>query len=592
MKVEGLTSPDINAWIIENREYLLDSFIKKYEIGDIIKIRFHKKDVGNRDLYIELPRFIYFGERYEMESKENQAFENIVDRKVISIDQPNFDRIIRIDLSFSYSIIIELFSQGNFIILKDNKIEYANIYREWKGRKIFKGEEYRYPPSPYDPRNLDIKKFKEILKNDTDIVRFLALKLNFSHYSENILKNCNIDKNKICKDLQENEIECIYENMNDILRYKDKYYLCNNKISIFNENNCEEYTKINDAILNLAKIKDEGDEINRIINEQMKTMEEYKKYSEKMKNEADLIMMNIGKIDEIINDVKRNKIRNELLSRNGKIIKILLDGNEIDLDILKNAIMNAQEKYEESKKYAEKINGILSAIEKIKNKKIEKEEKKIIVENRKRFWFEKYRWFISSENAIVIAGRDAKTNEEVVKKYLEEKDYYVHADIHGAPSVVVKNTGITRKTLIEAGIFSVSFSKAWNAGYKSADAYWVTFSQVSKMAESGEYVPRGAWVIRGKKNYMRNLPLKLGIGEIEYQNVKIVMIGPIESFKNKTKKIIVISQGETRKDVAAAEISKRFGISIDEAMKLLPPGNVNIEGELDVSNIDNSHSQE
>ncbi len=31
-------------------------------------------------------------------------------------------------------------------------------------------------------------------------------------------------------------------------------------------------------------------------------------------------------------------------------------------------------------------------------------------------WYEKLRWFVTSDNVLVIGGRDAGTNEAVVKK--------------------------------------------------------------------------------------------------------------------------------------------------------------------------------
>jgi len=55
-------------------------------------------------------------------------------------------------------------------------------------------------------------------------------------------------------------------------------------------------------------------------------------------------------------------------------------------------------------------------------------------------WFEKFFWFISSENYLVIAGKDAQQNETIVKKYLKNGDVYVHADIHGASSCIGKTT--------------------------------------------------------------------------------------------------------------------------------------------------------
>ncbi|CAN0421179.1 unnamed protein product, partial [Hapterophycus canaliculatus] len=58
---------------------------------------------------------------------------------------------------------------------------------------------------------------------------------------------------------------------------------------------------------------------------------------------------------------------------------------------------------------------------------------------RKVYWFEKFNWFITSENFLVLSGRNAQQNEVVVKKYLRPGDIYVHADLHGAASCVVRN---------------------------------------------------------------------------------------------------------------------------------------------------------
>ena len=45
---------------------------------------------------------------------------------------------------------------------------------------------------------------------------------------------------------------------------------------------------------------------------------------------------------------------------------------------------------------------------------------------------------MSSDNLLIIAGRDAQQNEMIVKRYMDRGDIYVHAEIHGASSVVIK----------------------------------------------------------------------------------------------------------------------------------------------------------
>ena len=53
-------------------------------------------------------------------------------------------------------------------------------------------------------------------------------------------------------------------------------------------------------------------------------------------------------------------------------------------------------------------------------------------------WFEKFHWFISSDGYLVVGGRDAQQNEILVKRFMTQHDIFVHADIHGAPCVIIK----------------------------------------------------------------------------------------------------------------------------------------------------------
>jgi len=133
---------------------------------------------------------------------------------------------------------------------------------------------------------------------------------------------------------------------------------------------------------------------------------------------------------------------------------------------------------------------------------------------RKLYWFEKFLWFISSENYLVIAGRDQQQNELLVKKYLKTGDLYVHADLHGASSVILKNPSkqpVPPRTLNEAGTMAICYSAAWQARVVTS-AWWVYHYQVSKTAPSGEYLTTGSFMIRGKKNYLPPSYLIMGFG--------------------------------------------------------------------------------
>lgn len=165
------------------------------------------------------------------------------------------------------------------------------------------------------------------------------------------------------------------------------------------------------------------------------------------------------------------------------------------IDASKKALKSAEKKTMESLKDIEIVKQISKA--------------------RKTLWFEKFIWFISSENYLVIAGRDAQQNELIVKKHLRQGDVYVHADIHGASSCVIKNQNpeepISPVTLLEVGHAAVCYSAAWDAKVVTS-AWWVHSNQVSKTAPSGEYLTTGSFMIRGKKNYLPPSHLIMGVG--------------------------------------------------------------------------------
>ena len=98
--------------------------------------------------------------------------------------------------------------------------------------------------------------------------------------------------------------------------------------------------------------------------------------------------------------------------------------------------------------------------------------------------------------------------------FLPLGDLYVHADLHGASTVVIKNPSgqpVPPKTLNEAGCMAVSYSAAWEARIVTS-AWWVHHSQVSKTAPTGEYLTTGSFMIRGKKNFLPPCYLMMGFG--------------------------------------------------------------------------------
>uniref|UniRef100_A0A452IS26 Ribosome quality control complex subunit NEMF n=1 Tax=Gopherus agassizii TaxID=38772 RepID=A0A452IS26_9SAUR len=212
---------------------------------------------------------------------------------------------------------------------------------------------------------------------------------------------------------------------------------------------------------------------------------------------------------------KKKKHKNKQLKKPQKNKPLL-----VDVDLSLSAYANAKKYYDHKRHAAKKTQKTVEAAEKAfksaekKTKQTLKEVQTVttIQKARKVYWFEKFLWFISSENYLIIAGRDQQQNEMIVKRYLKSGDVYVHADLHGATSCVIKNpTGepIPPRTLTEAGTMALCYSAAWDARIITS-AWWVYHHQVSKTAPTGEYLTTGSFMIRGKKNFLPPSYLMMG----------------------------------------------------------------------------------
>eukprot|EP00668_Euglena_longa_P012176 GGOE01014608.1.p1 GENE.GGOE01014608.1~~GGOE01014608.1.p1 ORF type:complete len:1133 (+),score=385.10 GGOE01014608.1:88-3486(+) len=195
---------------------------------------------------------------------------------------------------------------------------------------------------------------------------------------------------------------------------------------------------------------------------------------------------------------------------------------QVAVDISLSAYANARSYFDAKKKSVAKEDKTKAATQKaVKSaqKKADQELKKEVPSGpaikvmRKPYWFEKFNWFITTENFLVVSGRDAQQNEILVKRYLRPGDLYIHADLHGASSCILKNPSgkvVPPVSLSQAGTMCVCRSSAWDNKIVTS-AWWVYHNQVSKTAPTGEYLPTGSFMIRGKKNFLPPNALVMGV---------------------------------------------------------------------------------
>ena len=231
-------------------------------------------------------------------------------------------------------------------------------------------------------------------------------------------------------------------------------------------------------------------------------------------------------------------------------------------------------------------------MEKLEIKAAEPELKKTPVKLRKKRWYEKFRWFISSEGYLVLGGRDVKSNESLAKRHMGANDVFLHAALHGAPYTVIKvpDEPPSQQTLEEAAQFAVTFSRAWQDGLSSGDAYWVNPEQVSFSPPSGEYLPTGAVMLYGTKNYIRNMTVELAVGVILEDEYAIPISGPPSAVISQTEFLVRVVPGDMKKGQLVKEVINRLKqlvpedqtdivshIPQEDMMRVLPTGGGRIE---------------
>lgn len=523
----------------------------------------------------------------------------------------------------------------------DNKIIIPLTRQSWAHRKVKGRQDYSPPPSQLNPFTIGIKEFNQVLKKSSaDIVRTLAVNFNLSGViAEELCVKTNIKKEKKIKDLTDEEINKIYNVLKnfltvfknnefkpvivkkdkktvDILPFKFESYKEFDFIEIDSfSRGLENFIDVKEQNLDKEKVETKIDKkigkLERMLSQQKQKVLDLKKDIRKKQLEGELIYLNYQKINKILDEIKKvleckekkegiTKI-NELdivkkFSPNDNLLILkLFDASknvfDVKINFRQSVTKNAEKAYDDSKKLKGKLKGAEKSIKKtlenldqIKKEKevekndLEKKESRIINKKKtKTFWFERYRWFISSENNIIIGGRDAGSNDQVVKKYLKSNDRYAHANISGAPSIVIKNKNIndekndiSNNTLEEACVFAASFSKAWKQ-FAEAQAYWVLPEQVSKTPQSGEFVPRGAFIIRGKRNYV-SCKLEVAVGKILIDDVEKIMCGPVSAVKKHCENYFVLEPGGIKKSDVSKKIAKAFNSDVEEVSRVLPPG--------------------
>lgn len=518
------------------------------------------------------------------------------------ISQLGFDRIVSIRLQVGQTdleLLVELLPRGNILLTKNGIIERAMFRRMMRDRRISRGEVYKPPPSnTIHPEALSAGDITPLLSSGEKIGQVIAKRLGYGPpYSDEICIRAGLRPDDVAVQGTDEKVEQILESVRLVYRMsKDHssprlYRDSTGQLSGFSAfelmahsgDSSKEYKTMNQLVddyfveFDAAEKRMRIEEARKVEEERgsraeerlRKTAEEMLERAKMLREDGKAIFGHLSDINELIDAARKGREARpfeeveviEILKGRERTVKIKVSERILELPLNVDASKTASSLFQEAKKLEEDY-GIVSKRVDGQRQMTKAVEEVVMPERRaEKAWFENFRWFISSDNILVVCGKDASSNEMLVRKYAKPNNPIFHSDVKGAPFVLVQSNSETthQETMDEAAQMAASHTTwAWQLGYASLDVFWVNASQLTKTPPSGEYLSRGAFMVRGKKNYFRGTQLGLAIAfMIADGNVRVVS-APVGAISNKTTAYVRIVPGTTERKRLAAEIKARL----------------------------------
>jgi len=523
-----------------------------------------------------------------------------------------------------FVLVGEFFGDGN-ILLCNNEMKILALQHsiDVRHRKLSVGLEYAQPPSSgLDIFNLKESDFDELKTTDLVAAKWFGRTLGLpKKYVEGVFEIAGINGKRIGNLLSIEEINKIFETVkrivSDVVSGNHEAVIVRNETAevlplklgklegevtdansfiegldtVFTENIIKKGKSVQSTGSD-KKIKD----LQTQIFEQEKAVETVKERSKNITNVANSLFEMVSKGIGSIEDSSAQEI---LANNNAKLISekgislIVIQDEKIKINTKSPLQSIASVLFNEAKKQSGAIASIQSIKEKTE-KKLEKFQSKteaekdliVVTEIRKKNWYERYRWFFTSDGYLAIGGRDAASNSAIVRKHLEKNDKIFHGDIFGSPFFIIKDAeNAPDRSMNEIAHATVCFSRAWREGLYGVSAFWVHPEQVKKSAPSGEFLPKGSFTIEGQRNFIKSETLRLAVGIMPIDDDYVLTCGPPEPIKKKSLCYAIIEPGGSGMAEAAKKIQTEFSkifedvtrkIHIDEFVRAIPAGTTQI----------------
>jgi len=551
--------------------------------------------------------------------------------KISSIKQIGAERIVYVTfnaLEQEFVLIGEFFGDGNIILCDKNMKILALLHSiDVRHRRLNVGFNYEPPPqSGLDIFKITSKDLVGILSVSTATVRWIGRTLGIpAKYAEEIVRLAEIDPLKPGNSLSEKDVEKIFTVTKDLV--EKIVNGVHDPILVKTENSADvfpvklgqlentSYTKIASFMEGLDSLftqnllergkSSQANTVNQKIEEFEHKLEDQIKAISAVKEKAgtistvaksllDLVSKGVTSLENpVVTDMLRKQ--NVIFVKERGILFIDINGEKIQINPDSSLQAIASVLFNESKRQINAIKDIESAKKKTE-KSLEGFRKQegiardsvVFTIQKKREWYERYRWFFTSEGLLAIGGRDASSNSSVIRKHLEKDDKVFHAEIFGSPFFLLKKSSESNVTsILETAQATVCFSRAWREGLYGLGSYWVNPDQIKTAAPSGQFIAKGSFIVDGQRNFVKVTSMRLAIGLLEKDDKYSLMCGPPEAVKKNSIYYVIIEPSGFDMVEIAKKIKFEFlkfkekesvvkAISMDDFTRVIPAGDSHI----------------
>ena len=560
--------------------------------------------------------------------------------KIESIEQLGSERIVTVRFKHingkSTVMVAEFFGHGNIILCDDNMQILAILNPiQVRHRTLKVGLRYATPPlRGADVFDISLKQLQSMTataEKDLDILRWIGRNISLpKKFVEEIVQRARTNTMKVGQ-LSDDDLNRIYSAIKEVVTDVSTGRNHQPIIIVGVDGKEQDAFPIMTRTANQLMVKRMNsymDAVDEVFSHEILDTGRNKNTTEIEKQiailEHDLTEQNKAKEEVISKSTAIRKIANELMtlsyrgiySFDDESIKELLTANSasiIDekgvkyLEVINERIpikhnnlpkvasmlfARAKEMERGSASIEEAKTVLFGQIYKLRNQTAVIHNNIVIKEHVNKEWYERYRWFITSDGLLTIGGRDAPSNSVLIRKHLTEHDIVFHAEVYGSPFFIIKNSataGEMGTSLQQVAQATVSFSRAWKDGLFSADAYWVMADQIKKGAPSGQFLPKGSFIIEGKRNYIKGVEIRLAVGVVQMNNNRYTLVcGPSDAIKKRALIYSILMPGGIDPMNVAKKIKAEFvkiagtnhnglldfikSIIVDDIIRTIPPG--------------------